>query len=717
MSESESKESAATAAATSRARKSKSLSLSGMLKILIIVFVAKFSSSAYNATLPPPPKLCGSPDGPPITTPRVKLQDGRHVSYVELGVPKDVAKSKLIYVHCFDCSKYLNPFAAVSPDVIEELGVYIVSLDRPGYGESDPDPKRTVKSIALDIEEFANQLNLGPKFYVAGFSMGGQVIWSCLKYIPHRSVSKLDSLIVLNRLAGAVLISPAVNYWWRNLPSNLTNQAYSQLLPQDQWTYRVAHHLPWLTHWWNSQKMFHSFSVISGHPDILSFSDLIVVSKLLAPMDPNQWDFDPMDLENPFPNNDGSVHLWMGDEDNIVPLTIQRYIAQQLGWLDYHEIFSIVLHCFPAATMKETVNKKVSADKSDSGVLKILLLAFFIGFSAWAYQTALPTSPKELGSPDGLPITTPRIKLRDGRHLSYIEYGVPKDVAKRKLIYLHCFSCSKYHNPFVVTASPAVVEELGVYIVAIDRPGYGESDPDPKRTVKSLALDIEEFADHLDLGPKFYVAGFSLGGQVIWSCLKYIPHRLAGAILISPTINYWWHNLPSNLTNEAYSRRLQQDQWSLRVAHYLPWLTYWWNTQTWISGFTTLAGSPAILSSADIEITSKLFTTMDPTMEKLMTSYPTQQGEYESIHRDVNIGFGKWEFDPIDLENPFPNNDGSVHLWMGDDDFIVPVTLQSYIARQLGWIKYHEITGEGHLFAFKDGMGETILKELFYNKN
>ena len=71
---------------------------------------------------------------------------------------------------------------------MEELGVYVVALDRPGYGESDPDPKRTVKSLALDIEELADQLNLGPKFYITGFSMGGMVTWSCLKYIPHRSV-------------------------------------------------------------------------------------------------------------------------------------------------------------------------------------------------------------------------------------------------------------------------------------------------------------------------------------------------------------------------------------------------------------------------------------------------------------------------------------------------------------------------------------------------
>jgi pimeloyl-ACP methyl ester carboxylesterase len=61
--------------------------------------------------------------------------------------------------------------------------------------------------------------------------------------------------------------------------------------------------------------------------------------------------------------------------------------------------------------------------------------------------------------------------------------------------------------------------------VSFDRPGYGESDPNPKQTVKSLALDIQELADQLDLGTKFYVIGNSIGGQLAWGCLKYIPHR------------------------------------------------------------------------------------------------------------------------------------------------------------------------------------------------
>ncbi|KAI7732523.1 hypothetical protein M8C21_012623 [Ambrosia artemisiifolia] len=243
-------------------------------------------------------------------------------------------------------------------------------------------------------------------------------------------------------------------------------------------------------------------------------------------------------------------------------------------------------------------------------LIKILLLVFVTVFSSWVYKTVVPPPPKTVGSPNGPPITSPRIKLHDGRYISYMESGVPKDIAKSKILYMHCFDCSRYYNPFA-SASPAVVEELGVYVVAIDRPGYGESDPDPKRTVKSFALDIKEIADELNLGPKFYLAGFSLGGQIVWSCLKYIPHRLAGAVLISPAINYWWHNLPLNLANEAYFRRPKQDQWSFRVAHYLPWLTYWWNTQKWFPFFSVVDGTLNYTPS-DIEIMTKLFTSMDP---------------------------------------------------------------------------------------------------------
>jgi pimeloyl-ACP methyl ester carboxylesterase len=66
----------------------------------------------------------------------------------------------------------------------------------------------------------------------------------------------------------------------------------------------------------------------------------------------------------------------------------------------------------------------------------------------------------------------------------------------------------------------------------------------------------------------------------------------------------------------------------------------------------------------------------------------------------------------MDLENPFANNEGSVHLWHGDEDLIVPVKLQRYIAQQLPWIHYHELPGAGHLFPQTDGICNTIIKAM-----
>ncbi|PWA52207.1 hypothetical protein CTI12_AA457040 [Artemisia annua] len=135
--------------------------------------------------------------------------------------------------------------------------------------------------------------------------------------------------------------------------------------------------------------------------------------------------------------------------------------------------------------------------------------------------------------------------------------------------------------------------------------GYGESDPDPNRTLKRSTLDIEELSDQLGLGSKFYVVGFSMGGQVIGTCLKYIPHRLAGAALLAPAVNYWWPNLPANVSKEAYSKQFLHDQWFLRVAHYLPRLTYWWNKQNFFPSSSVISHSPAILSRQDIELVPK----------------------------------------------------------------------------------------------------------------
>ncbi|XP_042510526.1 uncharacterized protein LOC122085968 [Macadamia integrifolia] len=336
-----------------------------------------------------------------------------------------------------------------------------------------------------------------------------------------------------------------------------------------------------------------------------------------------------------------------------------------------------------------------------AGIAAVLV----VGFLGWVYQSTKPAPPRICGTPDGPPVTSPRIKLSDGRHLAYRESGVPKDEAKYRIIVIHGFDNSK---EFSLPASQELIEELRIYFLSFDRAGYGDSDPNPKRSVKSEAFDIQELADQLDIGSKFYVIGASMGGYSVWGCLKYIPHRLAGVSLVSPVVNYWWPSLPANLSRNALREKSKPDQWLFRIAHYAPGLQYWLTTQKWLPSFPLFEGHPVIFSSKDKEILTKTPDTIRPGQDKVR-----QQGVFESLHRDMMIGFGTWDFDPMDLSNPFPQGEGSVYIWQGHEDRIVPCLLQRYVAHKLPWIRYHEVHDGGHLFIYDRSLCEAILRELF----
>ncbi|KAF9590826.1 hypothetical protein IFM89_038698 [Coptis chinensis] len=556
------------------------------IQIALSLLLVALLGWAYWATHPPPPKICGSPGGPPVTAPRIKLSDGRHLAYLEMGVPKEKAKYKVIAVHGISSSKDL--LLPVSRELIEELGIYILAYDRAGYSESDPNPER---------------------------------------------------------LAGAALISPVVNYWWPSLPSELSKEVYRKLLFQTQWGLRVAHYTPRLLYWLASLSSMSNVSRVN--PALYNHTDMEIIRGFKQTPFPGRekvtqqgdfesivrdilvgygnWDFDPLDLVNPFVHNESSVHIWQGYEDKIIPALLQRYVPERLPWIKYHEV--------PYAG-----HLLVFTDTLCDAIFRALLI---------------------------------------GEEQTFIKNSDLQEL----------------------------IEELGIYILAYGRAGYVESDPNPKRSVKSEAFDLQELADQLDIGEKFYVIGTSMGGYTIWVCLKHIPHRLAGAALISPVINYWWPSLPSKLTKEVYTKMLFRDQWGLRVAHYTPRLLHWLATREHVSD--VLKVNPAIYSPKDMEILNKMLETGFAGQEKA-----AQQGEFESIHRDILVGFGNWDFDPIELNSHFHQNESSVQIWQGYEDKLVPALLQRYIAERLPWIRYHEVPYAGHLLVFTNNLCDAIFRAL-----
>lgn len=334
-------------------------------------------------------------------------------------------------------------------------------------------------------------------------------------------------------------------------------------------------------------------------------------------------------------------------------------------------------------------------------------------FITWMHRSMRPPPPKICGSPNGPPITALRVKLKDGRHIAYKEQGVPRHVARYKVIFMHGFNGSRHLAPVL---SKAFSDEHSIYLVSFDRAGYGESDPNPLRNVKSEAQDIEELADLLELGNTFYLLPESIGGCFCWSCLKYIPHRLAGVGMIGPAVNYWWKCIDKEAFRQAVGTQILRDRWFIWVARHFPRLIYFFITQPWIPKPTPVVLNFNVLNATDQAALKEFGRTMTP--EKLaVLAQGTQQGEGESLCRDLMVMFGDWEFDPCDVENPFVDRPGQVHIWQGDEDYLVPKELQRVIHKKLPWINYHEVVGGGHLLAYHPGFTESALKTLLLGEN
>ncbi|KAK6144213.1 hypothetical protein DH2020_021033 [Rehmannia glutinosa] len=330
-----------------------------------------------------------------------------------------------------------------------------------------------------------------------------------------------------------------------------------------------------------------------------------------------------------------------------------------------------------------------------------IAFGLFVSFVGYAYLAIKPPSPKICGSAGGPPVTSPRVKLDNGRHLAYKERGVAKEQAKHKIIVSHAFGDSKDFN---FPISEEVLKELQIYIVAFDRAGYGESDPNPRRTVKSEAFDIQELADKLQLGPKFYVIGLSIGAYAIYGCLKYIPHRSCPCGSLDSF-------LVALLSRQAIERSLKRAARSTTVdisgGRYTPWLVHWWMNQKWLPSLSNLVGKPDPFSRSDLEILKQLAGAPKQDQGKVI-----QQGVHESLHRDLMVAFGKWDFEPTDISDPFPNNDGCVHIWQGYEDKVFPFELNRYLSQQLPWFRYHEVGDAGHLLIYNETHCEAVFKAL-----
>jgi pimeloyl-ACP methyl ester carboxylesterase len=106
----------------------------------------------------------------------VKLRDGRALAYAEWGDP---AGRLVVLFLGTPGSRLLCPDA----DATEALGVRLITIDRPGYGRSDPDPDFSLLTWADDYAEFHGLLGL-PPCPIVSWSGGGPYALACAVRTP-----------------------------------------------------------------------------------------------------------------------------------------------------------------------------------------------------------------------------------------------------------------------------------------------------------------------------------------------------------------------------------------------------------------------------------------------------------------------------------------------------------------------------------------------------
>ena len=269
------------------------------------------------------------------------------------------------------------------------------------------------------------------------------------------------------------------------------------------------------------------------------------------------------------------------------------------------------------------------------------------------------------------------IKLNDGRTLGYAEYG---DLHGKPLFFFHGMPGSRFFHP-----PDEITKELGVRLITIDRPGYGESTFQPGRLILDWPSDVVELADALGL-QKFAVAGHSGGGPYALACAYALPERVVHAAAICGAG-------PIETPYGSHGMEIQ-NKLGFLYGRYIPWPL--WRLLIRITYRQKLA--PAASASG------RLRSHRPPADEALMDFLEIREvcilSEKEAFRPGL-LGFAwdarlltrPWGFRLEEISIP-------VSLWHGRTDNMTPLPMAEYVAARLPQCSVTFYEGEAHLLIF-----------------
>jgi pimeloyl-ACP methyl ester carboxylesterase len=269
------------------------------------------------------------------------------------------------------------------------------------------------------------------------------------------------------------------------------------------------------------------------------------------------------------------------------------------------------------------------------------------------------------------------ILLRDGRRLGYAQYGDPTG---RPIFFFHGFGTSRMVCP---PEGPAL--EMGVRLVAVDRPGIGLSDAQPGRQLLDWPSDVAELADHLGIR-SFTVIGWSGGGPYAAVCGYALPERVEAVGLVSSPAPL------AGTSERGYLRRMDRN--AVRAAGRAPWmirLALWhWGRPQRRDAERFFDDSFADMCAADQAVLA------EPELRDRMIANSAElyrQGG-RGMYDEALVLTRPWGFELKEIRVP-------VFVWHGELDDTVPLAMADYLARAIPSAQVSIHRDEGHHLLYR----------------
>lgn len=270
-----------------------------------------------------------------------------------------------------------------------------------------------------------------------------------------------------------------------------------------------------------------------------------------------------------------------------------------------------------------------------------------------------------------------RIQLRDGRWIGYTEAG---DADGRPVLFFHGFGTTR-----VICPPGSVAADLGLRLIAPDRPGIGISTPLPGRRLLDWPTDVREFADRLGLD-QFSIVGWSGGGPYALACGRDLGDRVRSVAVVSAPA-------PLAGTSEpGYLRRFDRN--AVRAARRAPWVIriglWHWGRPQRRDAERFFEESVADMCAADQEVMS------EPELRGRMIANSTElyrQGG-RGMYDEALVLARPWGFDAAEIRVP-------VDIWHGARDETVPTAMATHLAESIPGARLRLYPEEGHHLLYR----------------